>query len=166
VCNSDKRKEQESFCLSSVKSSIVCLLIMKLHAQVMNRHFAVSLFFVLGMGLAHGFLQATITAPSGIAGRIDFNPALFGVQPSSAGLVGQVVDVTPFDGCMPLSNTSSGGISVAGKILLIYANGNCLLGNKALNAQLAGAIGVALYMCTPNAPGTNAGRSLILKVRE
>jgi hypothetical protein len=23
-----------------------------------------------------------------------------------------------------------------------------------MNAQLAGAIGIALYMCTPNAPGT------------
>jgi hypothetical protein len=73
------------------------------------------------------------TKPSGdfVAGQTSV-PAVYN-------LTGNVLDVTPFDGCTPFT-----GPSVVGKIALI-SRGTCTYGTKAWNAQQAGAIGVVVY---------------------
>lgn len=55
----------------------------------------------------------------------------------------QGIDST-YEGCNPIINTSD----VAGKIAVIYRN-NCSFGDKALNAQNAGAIGVVIINREP-----------------
>jgi hypothetical protein len=79
-------------------------------------------------------------------GSISFMPAMFGPMPNAGGLNGTVVAVEPFDACSPLGNTTLSGIPLKGRIALIYANGNCMIGSKVYFAQQQGCIG-ACY-CT------------------
>lgn len=81
------------------------------------------------------------------SGSIDFLPAMFGPLPPAGGLNALVVDTVPFDACQPLRNTSSTGLTLTGKIALVFANGNCMLGDKAKNAQAAGAVGTVSALC-------------------
>ncbi len=79
---------------------------------------------------------------------------MFGPLPPATGLTGQIVDVQPINACSPISNVSSAGFAITGKIALVYADPNCVLGSKALFAQQMGAIAGVMYMCTPGAPCT------------
>ena len=63
----------------------------------------------------------TINTPPSLAGKINFAPAMFGPLPSVGGLTGQVVDVQPINACSPISNLSSAGLVIRGKIGALYS---------------------------------------------
>ena len=75
-------------------------------------------------------------------------PALFGQQ-SINDINSLIVETVPKGACSEVSNISANGLSLIGKIALIYGDSHCLLMQKALNAQVAGAIAVLIYSCSP-----------------
>ena len=75
-------------------------------------------------------------------------PALFGHAPVDDRVL-EIVVPQPASACAPLSPLAINGQSVAGRVVLIYGSGDCLLMNKALFAQDAGAAGVIIYACSP-----------------
>lgn len=83
-------------------------------------------------------------------------PALFGQQ-SIEDINALIVETVPKSACTTVSNISSNGTPLAGKIALIYGDSHCLLMQKALNAQEAGAAAVLIYSCSP------AGMTIIFK---
>jgi hypothetical protein len=84
-----------------------------------------------------------IYAPASIAGEVAFGFANFGPAPTPGNFDNEVVlandgaGASTSDGCEPLVN------AVAGKIALID-RGTCAFVTKALNAQVAGAVGVMI----------------------
>jgi len=88
--------------------------------------------------------ELTVAAP---IGSLEFNTASFGAQVFD--VTGTVVAAAPLDGCTALAN----GAAIAGNIAIID-RGACNFALKALNAQLAGAIGVIIANNTAGAaPG-------------
>jgi hypothetical protein len=93
-----------------------------------------------------------VTRPAGIADNYTFQaPSVWGANLQNTYAAGEMVlvsDGTAADslGCNALVN----GVDVSGKIAVVY-RGTCEFGNKALNAQNAGAIGVIVIN---NAAGT------------
>jgi hypothetical protein len=102
----------------------------------------------------------SVTRPTAIASNFTFQaPTTWGANLQSTYASGELVlvdDGTAGDslGCNPLIN----GAAVNGKIAVVY-RGSCEFGAKALNAQLAGAIGVIIFNNTSGtidmAAGTN-----------
>jgi hypothetical protein len=94
----------------------------------------------------------TVTRPAAIADNYTFQaPSVWGANLQNTYAAGEMVlvsDGTAADslGCNSLVN----GVDVSGKIAVVY-RGTCEFGNKALNAQNAGAIGVIVIN---NAAGT------------
>jgi hypothetical protein len=94
----------------------------------------------------------TVTRPAAIANNYTFQaPSVWGANLQNTYAAGEMVlvsDGTAADslGCNALVN----GVDVSGKIAVVY-RGTCEFGNKALNAQNAGAIGVIVIN---NAAGT------------
>ncbi|EIL93748.1 MULTISPECIES: PA domain-containing protein [Rhodanobacter] len=78
-----------------------------------------------------------VTAPAGIAGSYDYNPAAFGAAPTPANFAGSVAAPTDPLAC----NAVDAGVS--GKIALID-RGTCSFVIKVKNAQNAGATGVII----------------------
>ena len=88
--------------------------------------------------------QATVSAPSAMAGGYAAAGAAFG--PQTFVLTGEVAAAAPANGCAALTNAGT----VAGKIALVD-RGTCEYAQKVLNAQNAGALGVVVVNNLPGA---------------
>ncbi len=82
----------------------------------------------------------TINTPPSLAGKINFAPAMFGPLPPVGGLTGQVVDVQPINACSPISNLSSAGLVIRGKIGALYS----LAASDGTCGQ------IAVFLCFPS----------------
>ena len=84
--------------------------------------------------------SVTVTAPTALAGSLQFVPGLFGPQVFDVTrLVAAAVSSTGTDGCAAITNAAA----VAGKIALID-RGTCQFAAKTKEAQDAGAVGVLI----------------------
>ena len=85
---------------------------------------------------AHGVSTLSFLTPFEIAGNYDFSKAVFG--PQKFQMEGDIEMADPIDGCNTIST------DLTGKIALIQ-RGTCTLSDKAMAAQMAGAIGVLIF---------------------
>ncbi len=88
-----------------------------------------------------------INSPSEIAGKYPAAVSEFGPALGASGLSGNVVYVSPTDGCAPLDNAAQ----IAGNIALVD-RGTCTLVTKTRNAQNAGATAVIVINDTSSLP--------------
>ncbi|HEV7553570.1 MAG TPA: PA domain-containing protein [Candidatus Angelobacter sp.] len=111
--------------------------------------------------LAKGFPLLKVTSPAAIAGDYQVGTASFGAPLASPGVSGSVVLATDAanaagpsttDGCSTINNAAQ----VTGKIALVD-RGTCGFIVKALNVQIAGAIGVLIADNVAGSPPAGLG---------
>lgn len=99
--------------------------------------------------------EVTIDPPSAAAGSYGASGAVFGPEPPTAGLAGEVVVVddgtaAPTLGCQPLVGFPAGAIALVDR-------GACTFTQKVGNAQAAGAVAVIVANNVPGPPITMGG---------